>query len=758
MSRAAAVAGDLAQSLRRAGIQDVDDSTLARALYASDASLYRVVPQVVVRPRHVDELVGIVEVARETGTPLTMRGAGTSIAGNAVGTGIVVDTSKHLNRVLELDPEGRRAVVEPGTVHATLQRAAAAQGLRFGPGPLDPHPLHGRWDGRQQRLWVAGAGLRPDGRQRDRPGRGAPSTVSGSWTPPCPGELERLVGRTPGHHPHRVRPLHPPGVRLLPSSTCCPRTAETCRPLPGRQRRHPWRRARGHGPAGRGRPVPGTGRAGLPRDVRGGRRRPRPADARPGGLRGAGPADHGRGPPSGVPSPTCPRGDGWLLRRGHRGRRLAEVESARRGCARRRRRGRDTGWSPTPAQMAALWRIREDGAGLAARSLDRPAQSGWEDAAVPPSGWGATCGPSTGCSRSTGSTGSPYGHFGDGCVHIRIDFPYARPEARGVPVVRRGGGRPGGVRTAAACPASTATAGPGPRCSPGCTRRRPSTSSRRSSASSTPATCSTPACSSTPTRRRRPPAGRRRCASRGTPWRWCTTAGRSSTPSIAAPGWASASRTTRPAGGRCARRTPRRARRRTPPGAGPGCCRRWSTAAWSPTAGAPTRCTRRSTSACPARAAPRTAPPASTWPPTRPRRCTSATADACVLAATTPSGSCRGGPASPPPVAPLVNATMRVPVLQRLAKAAAGIDQRRSVPAFDTVGAAALGPTPCPAPAPRRGASGPTPSPTASPPAPVVPPSRSSRRPACGWAWWLSTPAVGSPGSAPGSSTPPGAS
>ena len=91
---------DVAQALRGAGVGDVDDSTLARALYATDASLYRVVPQVVVRPRHVDELVATVAVARESGTPLTMRGAGTSIAGNAVGTGIVVDTTRHLNRVL----------------------------------------------------------------------------------------------------------------------------------------------------------------------------------------------------------------------------------------------------------------------------------------------------------------------------------------------------------------------------------------------------------------------------------------------------------------------------------------------------------------------------------------------------------------------------------------------------------------------------------------------------------------------------------
>ena len=67
--------------------------------------------------------------------PLTTRGAGTSIAGNAVGPGIVVDISRHLNRVLAVDPEARTATVQPGVVHAALQRAAAPHGLRFGPDP-----------------------------------------------------------------------------------------------------------------------------------------------------------------------------------------------------------------------------------------------------------------------------------------------------------------------------------------------------------------------------------------------------------------------------------------------------------------------------------------------------------------------------------------------------------------------------------------------------------------------------------------------
>ena len=66
-------ATDLLAALRRRGVEDVSDSTLDRALYSSDASLYRVVPQAVVRPRSGDELVGAVSVARSLGVPVTMR-------------------------------------------------------------------------------------------------------------------------------------------------------------------------------------------------------------------------------------------------------------------------------------------------------------------------------------------------------------------------------------------------------------------------------------------------------------------------------------------------------------------------------------------------------------------------------------------------------------------------------------------------------------------------------------------------------------
>ena len=159
---------------------------------------------------------------------------------------------------------------------------------------------------------------------------------------------------------------------------------------------------------------------------------------------------------------------------------------------------------------------------------------------------------------------------------------------------------------------------------------------------------------------------------------------------------------------------PRPATRRTPPAAAPGCSRRWSTARWSATAGGPPRCTRPSTCACPARAAPRTARPASTWRRTRPRCCTSGTGAGCVRAATTRSGQLPRWARLTAPVAPLANRVLRVGAVQRAAKAAAGVDQRAGLPRLrhPPLRRWARGRRTRVAHATRRRVSGPTPSPT----------------------------------------------
>ncbi|MDA8282751.1 MAG: FAD-binding oxidoreductase, partial [Actinomycetota bacterium] len=113
----------------------VDGSARRRAEYSSDASNYRVVPRCVVFPRDVGDVLAVAELCRQEGVPITPRGGGTSVAGNAVGAGVVLDFSRHMGGVLAVDPEARTASVEPGAVLDDLQAAAGRHGLRFGPDP-----------------------------------------------------------------------------------------------------------------------------------------------------------------------------------------------------------------------------------------------------------------------------------------------------------------------------------------------------------------------------------------------------------------------------------------------------------------------------------------------------------------------------------------------------------------------------------------------------------------------------------------------
>ena len=124
----------LATRLRRDMRGTVSTSASDRALYATDASVYRVVPDLVVVPRDVEALAVAVSEAASAGAPVTVRGGGTSMAGNAIGS-VVIDTSRHLHQILDLDPVGRTATVEPGVVLTSLLRAARPHGLTFGADP-----------------------------------------------------------------------------------------------------------------------------------------------------------------------------------------------------------------------------------------------------------------------------------------------------------------------------------------------------------------------------------------------------------------------------------------------------------------------------------------------------------------------------------------------------------------------------------------------------------------------------------------------
>jgi len=106
---------------------------VSRALYSTDASVYQIEPIGVVVVRSRDDVVQVVRTCRAFGCPLTVRGGGTSQAGQAIGAGLQVDTSKYFNRVLEVDAAGRWARVEPGIVLDELNAVLRPHGLRFAP-------------------------------------------------------------------------------------------------------------------------------------------------------------------------------------------------------------------------------------------------------------------------------------------------------------------------------------------------------------------------------------------------------------------------------------------------------------------------------------------------------------------------------------------------------------------------------------------------------------------------------------------------
>ncbi|HIL58269.1 MAG TPA: FAD-binding oxidoreductase, partial [Rhodothermales bacterium] len=126
---------DFAAALRPRLAGDLRLDSLHRALYATDASLYREQPLGVLLPRHVDDVQAAIEEAARWKIPVLPRGSGSSLAGSAVGAALVIDTTKHLREIVDLNPETRTATVQPGVVLDDLNRAAARHGLRFGPDP-----------------------------------------------------------------------------------------------------------------------------------------------------------------------------------------------------------------------------------------------------------------------------------------------------------------------------------------------------------------------------------------------------------------------------------------------------------------------------------------------------------------------------------------------------------------------------------------------------------------------------------------------
>ncbi|MFH9709187.1 FAD-binding and (Fe-S)-binding domain-containing protein [Streptomyces luteogriseus] len=419
--------------------------------YAYDASNYRVPPRAVAFPRTADDVVAVVRACREAGVPVTARGGGTSMAGNAVGPGVVLDLSRYMNRILDIDVEARTARVEAGVVLDALRSATALHGLDFGPDPSS----HSRCtlggmigndacgnrsvrDGRTSGHVVALEIVTADGVRAvaDHTGLHPVDPREGALVARLEADLKRLVaenlalirtelGRIPrqvsGYQLHHLLPEN--GFDLARAlvgteGSCAVVTAATVRLVATAQ-------------------ASALLTLGYDDVVAAAEDVPEILRFAPSAVEGMDEAIVAtmrarRGPDSVT---GLPEGHAWLY---------VELEGDDPSEVRARAaallntleaQGRLTGGRvvESPAERRSLWRVREDGAGLAARLVDGgESWPGWEDAAVAPENLAAYLRGFRKLLAAHDLTGVLYGHFGAGCVHVRIDFDMATDAGRGV--------------------------------------------------------------------------------------------------------------------------------------------------------------------------------------------------------------------------------------------------------------------------------------------------------------------------------------
>ena len=269
----------LADALRPNIRGEVRFDSSARALYATDGSNYRQVPIGVVVPRDADDVLAAISVCREFGAPLLCRGGGTSLAGQCSNVAVVLDFSKYMSAILEIDPTRRIARVQPGVVLDKLRNAAEKHHLTFAPDPAshDRCTIGGMIGNNSCGVHSVMAGKTDDNIEsleivlydgtrlkvgenfiRDYVGTDAlPSRRPGSIGPqrhqqpiPC-----RSNPRRPTPNRHQLRRSNPPEIPTNPpprlriqSQLPSPRKRIPHRPRPSRDRRHLCHRSRSHLP------------------------------------------------------------------------------------------------------------------------------------------------------------------------------------------------------------------------------------------------------------------------------------------------------------------------------------------------------------------------------------------------------------------------------------------------------------------------------------------------------------------------------
>jgi FAD/FMN-containing dehydrogenase/Fe-S oxidoreductase len=443
----------LARDLAASVSGDVDFGAAARAIFGADASNYRRIPLGVVFPRTAEDVVTTLRLARDADVPVTMRGGGTSIAGNSIGPGVVIDTSRYMNRILEIDPEARTARVEPGVVLTTLTRAAAKYGLTFGPDPSTASRctlggmIGNNSCGTHSVAWGTTANnvesldvILADGTSLTVGAYSAEEWQDKLALPTREGEIFRGLHELEERYRQTWRTelsaysrrVSGYGVENLlaergrsvakalvgTEGTCAIVVGATVRlvPVP---------------------PVRVLVILGYPDDIAA-------ADNVPAILTQAPLAVEGWDAEllavagGSAAAPDLPEGSAWLFV--SLGAEDAD-DAMSRAQALLARVGAGTAGRPTasivtsPADQARLWRLRADGAGLATRdTTGGEAWPGWEDSAVPPKRLGSYLREFRALLRKHDLRGVSYGHFGEGCIHVRINFDMVTPH--GVKVFR----------------------------------------------------------------------------------------------------------------------------------------------------------------------------------------------------------------------------------------------------------------------------------------------------------------------------------
>lgn len=419
---------NLAKELAAAVRGEVSFAAADRALMTMDASNYRRVPLAVVAPRDAEDVAAALRVCREHAVPVVPRGGGTSIAGQATGVGVVLDFTRHLNRIVSLDPAARTAVVQPGVILDDLRAAAGAHRLTFGPDPS----THSRCTlggmignnscGSHSVAWGTTADsvreleLLTYGGEQVRAGRGTDRTGAPTGLPPrlrdgvkalVDAELALLRTGYPDL-PRRISGyaldalLPEAGTDLARALTGSEGTLGVLTEATVRLVETPAART--------------LAVLGYPDESAAAEAAHTLLPHRPMTVEGM--AADLVGDAAGLP-----KGGAWLfveMGGASPGEAAARAEALCRAAA---DGTTDHTLVTDPAGQRALWRIREDASGTATRLADgSEAWPGWEDCAVPPARLGPYLRDFRALLAQHGLRGTPYGHFGDGCIHIRIDF------------------------------------------------------------------------------------------------------------------------------------------------------------------------------------------------------------------------------------------------------------------------------------------------------------------------------------------------